>query len=83
MLLQESVNTNGEKIYLFNGNTFTDKQSFWLQITRMSAIFIGGPFLIYFAFSNAPISIYFRALFFILGVLAILSNSISYLREIK
>lgn len=83
MLLQESVNTNGEKVYLFNGNTFTSKQSFWLQITRVTAIFIGGPFLIWFAFYQPQLSNVLRVLFFILGVLAIWSNSISYLREMK
>lgn len=83
MILEESVNTNGNKVYLFNGNTFTSKDSFWLQMTRVTAIFLGGPFLIYVAFSNINFPNYYRIIFFILGVLAIWSNSLSYLRELE
>jgi hypothetical protein len=82
-MLKETVDSNGKKGYEFNGNFFTSKESFWLQITRFGAVFFGGPILIYIslAYKTLPNSV--RIVLFLLGILAIWSNGLSYLREMK
>lgn len=82
MLLKESVNTKGEKVYLFNGNTFTSKDVFWLQVVRLADVFLIGPFLIYIS-TIKTLPVHLRVLLFVIGLGTIFYNGLNYLREIK